>query len=516
MWAALDGRFRIDGGKIALESIDLKTDGAVTHAVGEVDTARWPEQTYAVRSRIDFPRSKAIFWARDRFTLTGKGEFAGTYHLFKGGRELAGRFASLDMRLNAWRFAGMEGSLVWTRDRFEVTKTRSGFYGGRLAIDYSMKPLGDPLRPGIARLETAYEGVDVADLMAAREFAGLRLDGRATGRNLLTWPLGRFREHSGDGEIRVAAATRLQDRQLPPAVPMTGDLVRDIIAATGPGAELAPAFTSPPRVLNAKGFPITPRRQAVTFPALFTTPIGGALRYDYGPEWVTFAPGWIATPSTYVELQGKTAWGDRSALAFHVTSGDWQESDQWLTAIMTAFGSPARPVPVGGAGRFDGTMLGAFRRPRVEGRFAGERMKAWDVEWGAATAGLVIENSYVDITAARVTRGASTMDIDGRFSLGFPRKDRRRGDERAGPHGRPAGRRPEARLRARRLPGRRRPDGRVPHLRAVSRPVRLRPDVRSTPARPTARPSRRRPRRCASKAPASGSTPSTCASRPAA
>ena len=157
---------------------------------------------------------------------------------------------------------------------------------------------------------------------------------------------------------------------------------------------------------------------------MFSTPIGGAIRYTYDPEWVTFAPGWIATPSTYVELQGRTAWGDRSALAFHVTSGDWQESDQWLTAVMTAFGSPTRPVPVGGAGRFDGRMLGAFRRPRVEGRFAGDRMRAWDVEWGAAAADLVIENSYVDIAGACITRGGSTMDIDGRFSLGFPRKDR--------------------------------------------------------------------------------------------
>ncbi len=410
MWARATSRFRIDGSKIVVEGIDLLTDGAVSHAVGEVDTSRWPEQTYAVRSRIDFPRMKELFWARDHFTLTGKGEFAGTYHLFKGGRELSGRFASLETRLNDWRFAGMEGSLVWTRDRFEVMKTRSGFYGGKLAIDFSMKPLGDPQRPGIARLETAYEGVDVAGLMEARAFAGLRLDGRATGRNLLTWPLGRFREHTGDGEIRVAAATALQDRTLPPT----------------PGDEegVARAFTLLPPVINAKGFPITPPRRPPTFPLVFTTPIGGAMRYTYDPEWVTFAPGWIATAATYVELQGRTAWGDRSTLPFHVTSSDWQESDQWLTAVMTAFGSPARPVPVGGAGRFDGTMSGAFRRPRVEGRFAGERMRAWDVEWGAAAADLVVENSYVDIAGARITRGLSTMDVDGRFSLGFPRKDR--------------------------------------------------------------------------------------------
>ena len=99
--------------------------------------------------------------------------------------------------------------------------------------------------------------------------------------------------------------------------------------------------------MNAKGFPITPPRQPPAFPLTFTTPIGGAMRYTYGPEWVTFAPGWIATTATYVELQGTTAWGDRLTLPFHVTSSDWQESDQWLTAMMTAFGSPARPVPVG-------------------------------------------------------------------------------------------------------------------------------------------------------------------------
>ena len=412
MWAKLSSRFKIDGGKIVLEGIDLVTDGAVTHAVGEVDTARWPEQTYAVRSRIDFPRMKALFWAKDRFALAGTGEFAGTYHLFRGGRELQGRFASLDTRLNDWRFAGLEGSLIWTRDRFEVTKTRSGFYGGRLSLDYTMKPLGDPKRPGIARLDTSYDDVDVSALMEARGFPGLRLEGRATGRNLLTWPLGRFPERSGDGEIRVATGAPLQDRTLPSSEPV------------GEAAALPAAFTPAPRVLNDKGFLETPKRTRPMFPLLFTTPIGGAIRYAYGPEWVTFAPGWIATPATYVELQGKTAYGDRSALDFHVTSRDWQESDQWLTAVMTAFGSPARPVPVGGMGRFDGRMLGAFRRPRVEGRFSGEQMRAWDVEWGAATADLVIENSYVDIAGAQITRGGSTMDVEGRFSLGFPRRDR--------------------------------------------------------------------------------------------
>ena len=277
-------RFKIDGGKIVLEGIDLVTDGAVSHAVGEVDTARWPEQTYAVRSRIDFPRMKALFWARDRFTLDRHGRVRRHLPPVQGRARAVGplrqpRDAPERLALRrAWK-----GRCVWTRDRFEVTKTRSGFYGGQLAIDFSMKPLGDPARPGIARLETAYEDVDVAGLMEARAFAGLRLDGRATGRNLLTWPLGRFREHTGDGEIRVAAATAAAGSDAAGA--------DDAAPSTREARRCAPAFTSPPRVLNAKGFPITPRRRPPIFPLVFTTPIGGAIRYTYGPEWVTFAPG---------------------------------------------------------------------------------------------------------------------------------------------------------------------------------------------------------------------------------
>ena len=56
-------------------------------------------------------------------------------------------------------------------------------------------------------------------------------------------------------------------------------------------------------------------------------------------------------------------------MPFHVTSANWQESDRFLAGIMTAFGSPTSAIRIDGAGEFDGVMLGAFRRPRIEGRF---------------------------------------------------------------------------------------------------------------------------------------------------
>ena len=55
---------------------------------------RWPEQIYRIKSHIDFPTQKDIFFHRDRFTASGQGDFQGTFHLFKGGRELKGTFTS--------------------------------------------------------------------------------------------------------------------------------------------------------------------------------------------------------------------------------------------------------------------------------------------------------------------------------------------------------------------------------------------------------------------------------------
>jgi translocation and assembly module TamB len=67
--------------------------------------------------------------------------------------------------------------------------------------------------------------------------------------------------------------------------------------------------------------------------------------------------------------------------------------------------------------------VNSFRRPRIEGRIAGERMRAFDVVWGSVHGDAVIENSYADVKDVVVTSGTSTIRTDGRFSLGFPRRD---------------------------------------------------------------------------------------------
>ena len=46
--------------------------------------------------------------------------------------------------------------------------------------------------------------VDLAQLTDFYRLAGLRIAGRASGRNLLEWPMGRFSQHHGEGQIAIA------------------------------------------------------------------------------------------------------------------------------------------------------------------------------------------------------------------------------------------------------------------------------------------------------------------------
>src|SRR4030095_3010768 len=135
-------------------------------------------------------------------------------------------------------------------------------------------------------------------------------------------------------------------------------------------------------------------------------------------------PGWAATRRTYVEIEGRTAYGERSQMPFHVTSSDWQDSDRLFAGMLTAFGSKTKAIPVDGYGTFDGTMFNEFRRARIEGKFAGEDIRAFDVTWGAVTGDAVIENSYADVKNVVVSSAdGSKMNVDGKFSVRHPRRD---------------------------------------------------------------------------------------------
>ena len=387
--------FQIDkGGIIRLPEIVLLSDGAESTINGQVDFNHWPEMIYNVDSKVNFWRMRELFFANDSWRARGTGHFKGAFHLFKGGHLLKGDFTSPLVHVNQFGFTNLRGSLEWEPHRFEVTRAAARFYDGAAQFRYRMAPLGDP-RPAMAWWDVAYQDVDLAQLSEALQVRGVAMRGRATGHNLLEWPLGKFSQHTGDGHFTVT----------PPAG------VTLLARAPQPGEE--PLYGEPPEY--------GPERSLNLFPK--PTAFGGEMTYSFGPEWLDVAPSHLATERTYVEFQGRTAWGERSEFPFYTRSADWQESDRLLAGIITAFGSPTGTIIVGGWGEFHGTMTKSFKAPLIQGTFAGDGLRAWDVVWGKASARLSIENGYVDMTRGLVTNDASRIEAEGRFSLGYPRKD---------------------------------------------------------------------------------------------
>jgi hypothetical protein len=394
MWADFKAHFAIDGSKLATPRYVMNPAGALSTAHGSLDFDNWPEMTYQVESRLQFQRMRELFFKDETWALSGAGDFSGTFHLYKGGHDLTGDFRSDVAGLYDYRFPDLHGSLHWNRKFFEVSRAGARFSGGDAAFSFGIAPLGEPTKP-TGRFEASYANVDVSELTDFYRLAGVRFAGRATGRNLLEWPMGRFGEHRGEGHIAVT----------PPAgvVPMTASL--DAVRAADPDHSR-----------HAWG-PFLP------MPLPQHLPMAAQVRYTYGPDRVDLSGGEFATEQTYVSFDGRTAWGGESALRFHVSSADWQESDQVLAGILTDFGSRTSPVAFGGRGEFDGGMTGPFRKPRVEGRFAGEDLRAWDTLWGDGSAHIVVENSYVTVTDGLIRKGDSEIRAEGLYSLGYPRDD---------------------------------------------------------------------------------------------
>jgi hypothetical protein len=398
MWANMKAQFVIDGSRIHLDRIDLESDGAVTVARGDVDIAHWPNQGYQVKSRVNFPRMRELFFKDEPWRISGNGDFSGLFRLLKTGgeteRDLTGTFSSELAGLNDYRFPSLYGSLRWTQHAFEVWNAGSQFYGGDARFAYAIKPFGAKTRP-THHFDATLTDVDLARFSDFEQFPGLRFAGAASLHNVLEWPSGRFSDHRGEGHLVVTP---------PPGV-------------TPMSASLAAARAADPDHSRHEWGPFAPA------PLAAHLPIAGEITYRYGPDEVDIEQGRFATERTNVTFGGTTAYGDRSRLPFHVTSSDWQESDQVLAGIITDFGAPTGPVPFAGRGEFDGVMTGAFRKPRVEGLFSGEDLRAFDTLWGSGSARIVVDNKYVDVKDGVVRLGPSEIRADGLFSLGYPRED---------------------------------------------------------------------------------------------
>lgn len=401
--AEMTSAFKIDGGRVVFDQINLNTDGAKSKINGDIDFKYFPEMSYRVESEVDFERIRRIFFAKESFRLSGTGTFAGNFHLFSEpkpdgkngtGRELYGSFQSARLGVDAYRFDNLSGRVRWTPRRLAVTDASATVFGGQAHFGYEMSPLGvRDVRP-TARFNGEVAGLGLQPYTSFLNLEGLRLAGNASGTFDLQWPVGRFsagRRLTGSMRMTPPAGTTLMTERVPVELIEQGRLPR------GPGTVLAP---------------------------LIPMPIGGELSFDLSPESLHFGPSTIATQRTFVRFEGTTTpGGDGSNIPFHVSSADWQESYREYARMMTATGSPTPVIDIGGYGTADGQLLNDIRRPRIEASFAGDRMRVWDVEWGTALGRVTIENSYADVRETSVTKGPTRIDVDGRFSLGFPRRD---------------------------------------------------------------------------------------------
>jgi hypothetical protein len=391
MRADMRSRFKVDGPVVRFEDIRFHTDGAESRLTGVADVSRWPEQTYQVQSDAELRRMRELFFANEPWVLSGRSRFTGTFRMFKGGRDLQGTFASREAGVDDYRFEHVTGRVQWTPDFLRVWDGSAQMYGGAAAFTYGLEPLrGGGTR--MAAFTADYRDVDLAALSDFYQFDALRLAGRASGRNEMTWPSGRFAQRRGAGRIEAVApaGAAVQGRAL--------DLQR-------------PARGRQPGVFDPR-------------PNVGYVPVAGRAEYRFDPEWVTFAPGWGATPETYVEFRGRAAWDKRVDAPIHVTSSDWQASDRLLAAVLTAFGSRTSAIDIGGRGEFDGTITRSFSNPLITGDFKGHDLRAWDVVWGSGTGSVVIENSYAAVTAGHLRKGDAEIHATGRYSLGYPRRDR--------------------------------------------------------------------------------------------
>ncbi len=211
MSAKMKAEFVLDGPRIHLNRIDLASDGASTVASGDVDLAHWPTQTYAVQSRVNFPRMRQLFFRDAHWDLSGDGDFTGIFRLIKRGedtdRDLTGTFKSTLAGVNEYRFPSLYGSLRWTQHAFEVWNAGSKFLGGDAQFTYGIKPFGSPIKP-THRFETTLKNVDVASVTDFERLPGLRFAGAASLTNVLEWPSGQFSQHHGEGHLLITPSAR--------------------------------------------------------------------------------------------------------------------------------------------------------------------------------------------------------------------------------------------------------------------------------------------------------------------
>ena len=210
--AAMRSRFKIVDGKVMFDRIDLTSDGATSVLDGVVDLRRWPEQIYRDQVAHRLPDAEGHLLPPRSLQRVRPGGLPGHVPSLQGRpraeghvHQPAGRRERLALPEPARHRALAAGP---ARDhRLDAASV----YGGTARFDYRMAPIGKKGVPTIATWDVQYRDVDLSRLTDFLETRGLRLAGRATGRNRLPWPLGGWAMKRGEGVVGHHASAGRRD-----------------------------------------------------------------------------------------------------------------------------------------------------------------------------------------------------------------------------------------------------------------------------------------------------------------
>ena len=203
----MDTTFKIDGGRILFDPINLATDGTKLGAEGRPRPVALARADVLGASRRSTCRGCVrSFSRRTHSSWPARRSSTACFHLFKGelrpdgtsssGRELKGTFRAPTMLVNDYRFEDVAGSVRWLPRSLQVHDATGRVYGGRANFGYSMMPLGvRGVRP-TNRFDVTYTDVDLDRALRLLRAAGAAACGPASGHDLIEWPSGRFGERA--------------------------------------------------------------------------------------------------------------------------------------------------------------------------------------------------------------------------------------------------------------------------------------------------------------------------------
>ena len=144
MWANMKARFTIDGSHLRMDRIDLDTDGAKSEAAGEIDLARLAGAD--LRREVAGPLSahaRDLLSRNEPWQLRAMAISTGTFHLFKGGHDLAGTLHESAGRASTTIASRRcTGRCTGRGSGFEVTNAGAESVGGDARFGFSIEPLG--------------------------------------------------------------------------------------------------------------------------------------------------------------------------------------------------------------------------------------------------------------------------------------------------------------------------------------------------------------------------------------